>query len=259
MNNTGRLPGFAMIHVGMEMRLTQSVEPPDGVKDAPCEVVGMDLHPEEPRSHREQLFPSPGRAGAAEPGALSVVVLHRQPLCVYVKLEDTGTEFLPPAPCDDHSVCGADRTCANCKFYPGILAVKPLTNSKAWAIDIDLATEGGVRSLRICRTQLPLVCVKACTLHVLQGTTADPGLIFHWAFPRRLSRSLRWLAIYVALSRVRRLKNLRSIGLNQDIRSLMEAGPPDTLPEQFARLFRDKELQTTLDANAAMTALGWSG
>ena len=130
-----------------------------------------------------------------------------------------------------------------------------------WSIDIDLeghnTQDGSIRKTQIQRTQLPLVCVLACTLHALQGTTADPGLIFHWAFPRRLSRELRWLAIYVALSRVRRFKSLRSIGLNRDIRSLIEDGPPDTLPEQFARLFRDKELQTTLDASAAMTALGW--
>ena len=82
---------------------------------------------------------------------------------------------------------------------------------------------------------------------------------FHWAFPRRLSKELRWLAVYVALSRVRRLKSLRSIGLNRDIRSFIESGPPDSLPAQFDRLFKDKETKTLLDAKAAMTALGWSG
>ena len=34
MNTTGRLPGFAMFHIGMQVRLTQSVEPPEGVVDA---------------------------------------------------------------------------------------------------------------------------------------------------------------------------------------------------------------------------------
>ena len=50
MNATGRLPGFAMIHVGMQVRLTQSVEPPDGVVDAIGEICGVDFHPEEPQS-----------------------------------------------------------------------------------------------------------------------------------------------------------------------------------------------------------------
>ena len=47
MNDTGRLPGFAMFHVGMRARLTQSVEPPAAVVDAMCEVRGLDFH-----SHR---------------------------------------------------------------------------------------------------------------------------------------------------------------------------------------------------------------
>ena len=68
---------------------------------------------------------------------------------------------------------------------------------------------------------------------------------------------MRWLAIYVALSRVRRLKNLRSIGLNKDIRRVMEAGPPDSLPAQFDKLFHEEEAQTALDADAALAALGW--
>ena len=99
------------------------------------------------------------------------------------------------------------------------------------------------------------MCVKASTLHVLQGITAGPGLIFH-GFPRRLARPMRWLAIYVALSRVRRLKNLRSIGLNKEIRRIMEAGPPDSLPVQFQRSFHDTEVQTAFDADAGMADWG---
>ena len=68
---------------------------------------------------------------------------------------------------------------------------------------------------------------------------------------------MRWLAIYVALSRERRLKNLRSIGLNKDIRRVTEAGPPDSLPAQFHKHFHEKEAQTALDADAALAALGW--
>ena len=45
MNNTGRLPGFAMFHVGMRVRLTQPVEPPEAVVDASGSVRGLDFHP----------------------------------------------------------------------------------------------------------------------------------------------------------------------------------------------------------------------
>jgi hypothetical protein len=116
----------------------------------------------------------------------------------------------------------------------------------------------GARQIKAIRKGLPLVCIKSSTLHVLQGSTADPGLIFHWAFPRLLQKPMRWLAICVALSRVRRLKNFRSNGLNKDIRKIMEQGPPDSLPAQFHELFNEKDAQTVLDADAAMAALGWA-
>ena len=122
-------------------------------------------------------------------------------------------------------MCGADRTCAAGSFYPGVLAVKPCTNIKPWKMEVTVPNEDRCREVKVVRRGLPVVCVKASTLHVLQGTTADPGLLFHWVFPRRLKGPMRWLAIYVALSRVRRLKNLRSIGLNKEIRRIMEAGP----------------------------------
>ena len=58
---------------------------------------------------------------------------------------------------------------------------------------------------------MPLVTVRTSTLHVLQGTTTDPGLIFHWRFPRRLQTDMRWLECYVALSRVRSLDRFSTI------------------------------------------------
>ena len=78
MNTTGRFPGFAMFHTGMQVRLTQSVEPPEGVVDATGKAIGIELHPLEPESNRRSAFPS---HGAAEPVAF-VVVLSHQPLCV---------------------------------------------------------------------------------------------------------------------------------------------------------------------------------
>ena len=71
-------------------------------------------------------------------------------------------------------------------------------------------------------------------------------------------KTMRWLAIYVALSRVRRLKNLRLTGLNKDIWKIMEEGPPDSLPAQFRKLFNEKEAQTASDADVATAALGWA-
>jgi hypothetical protein len=94
-------------------------------------------------------------------------------------------------------------------------------------------------------------------LHVLQGCTCDPGLIFHWKFPTRLSESMQWLASYVALSRVRKLANLRSIGLTTKIKRVIERGPPDSLPAQFAQYFAEKEEMTQVEAKRAIEILGW--
>ena len=45
MNNTGRLPSIALIHIGMEIRLTNTVEPPEAVTDSTGIVIGIDLDP----------------------------------------------------------------------------------------------------------------------------------------------------------------------------------------------------------------------
>ena len=130
----------------------------------------------------------------------------------------------------------------------------PFRNTRAWPVE---AKAIGA-TVRVKRTQITLVCVAASTLHVLQGCMCDPGLIFHWKFPRRLDTDLRWLSTYVALSRVRGLQSLKSVGLSAQIRAIIEQGPPDTIPEAFARYFEDKEVETQLEADKAMAALGWS-
>ncbi len=56
---------------------------------------------------------------------------------------------------------------------------------------------------------------------ILQGATADPGLIFHWLFPAMISKEMRWLTVYMALSRVRSLEQFRPIGLKDTVKSLM--------------------------------------
>ena len=154
---TGRLPGFAMFHVGMEVRLTQSVEPPDGVVDAIGNVVGVDFHAHEPLSHGRHFSRQVNDSGAEELVVLSIVVLHRLPQCVYVKLHDCQTEFLLPMPCDEHSVLGADRACLRCKFFPGVLAVKPFTNRRSWTLCASCTTDNNDREVKVRRTQLPVV------------------------------------------------------------------------------------------------------
>lgn len=95
------------------------------------------------------------------------------------------------------------------------------------------------------------------TIHTLQGTTAEPGIIFHWKFPRFFSAELRWLATYVALSRPPSLKQLISVDLPDDIEELIQGGPPEGILSRFDDMFREKELDTHEKAIALMRRLGW--
>ena len=68
MNNTGRLPSIGMVHLGMTIRLTNTVEAPEAVTDSTGEVVGIDLDPDEPSDATERTSPIEG-----------IRILHRLP------------------------------------------------------------------------------------------------------------------------------------------------------------------------------------
>ena len=254
MNETGRLPSFWMGHMKMKVRLCQTVEPGIAVTDSTGELVGIDFDEREPTRHTE----------AVERCGQSVVILRYMPKCIHVKLdrEDgvsvSNIDLIPPTPCQLHEGHEPDPACADCKFFRDVVAVAPVQNKQAWSIDVRLKGFAELVKVRVKRRQLPTVCLSASTLHVLQGTTCDPGLIFHWKFPKRLRRDLLWLATYVVLSRVRRFKNLRSIGLTTRVREIIEQGPPDTLPAQFEKYFADKEVETLVVAKESIRRLGWS-
>ena len=84
MNNTGRLPSIALIHLGMIIRLTNTVETPEAVTDSTGEIVGIDLDPDEPRADAEHTSANEG-----------IRILRKLPT-VTVKLHGVQTEFLPP-------------------------------------------------------------------------------------------------------------------------------------------------------------------
>ena len=113
----------------------------------------------------------------------------------------------------------------------------PFTNIGSW--ELEVFTCGVSYTCGIKRMALSVATLKASTLHVLEGTTAEPGLIFHWNFARRLKTHMHWLASYVASSRVKELVCFRSIGLADPLRKIIESGPPDCLPEQFQTFFEE--------------------
>ena len=96
---------------------------------------------------------------------------------------------------------------------------------------------------------------KQCTLHGIQGKTADPGFIAHWSYPVGLTKEQRWLAYYVSLSRPRAFANMLSHGLPE--REIIESGPPEGITKAFDEFFKEKITATKRACVDARAAMGW--
>ena len=144
---------------------------------------------------------------------------------------------------------------------PGIVAVE-VVKCQPFTIEVELADQrcSRTRSLKVraVREQVPLTIATASTLYTLQGTTAKPGLIYHFRTPRRISAVMKWISTYMALSRVESLSSLRSIGLTTDIKDLINNGPPTGFLTRFLMIFGERTTQTTNEIEETMTELGWS-
>ena len=173
------------------------------------------------------------------------------PPILNVKLDGVEHEFLPPTPCGSHRETGYNDKCADCISYPGVVQVRYLQATWHFSESAD-----GYNS-SVQRLQLPVMPEKACPLYGLQGTTADPGLIAHWALPSRASHDVKWLIVYVMLSRVRGLECLASFGLSDKIREIIETGPPAELIGTFDKLFSEKAAASRIAAREARRQLGW--
>ena len=51
---------------------------------------------------------------------------------------------------------------------------------------------------------------------------------------------MKWLIVYVRLSRPRSLATLKSVGLTDKVREIIEQGPPEELVATFHKLFDEK-------------------
>ena len=131
----------------------------------------------------------------------------------------------------------------------GVLAIKPVARS--WKFTPATSKSG----VQVSRTQVPLLPRKQCTLHGVQGKTADPGFIVHWTFPPSLSKESKWLAYYVSLSRPRSFSNLLSHGLPE--REIIEGGPPEDIVDAFNALFTEKIASTKIACADARKKLKW--
>ena len=65
------------------------------------------------------------------------------------------------------------------------------------------------------------MAAQAVPLYSMQGTSAHPGLLAYRFFPQRCSDTIRWLIVYVMLSRLRPLAVLKSVNSTKQIRDII--------------------------------------
>ena len=80
--------------------------------------------------------------------------------------------------------------------------------------------------------------------------------------PNRANDDMKWLIIYVMLSRVRSLDCLKTTGMSTEkaaarFRKFIEGGPNKIITEVFEKHFRETVNRTKKVAKEARATLGW--
>ena len=94
------------------------------------------------------------------------------------------------------------------------------------------------------RWQFPLIHAKLRTAYAAQGLTLHGGVVVDLRRSGGLSDDDWWLAIYVMLSRARKLRNLILVGFTEQVEQLLCRGPPTRLISVTENL--EKRAQITL-------------
>ena len=108
-------------------------------------------------------------------------------------------------------------------------------------IDLKLGEE--TEKIEVIRWQFPLLHGMLRTAYSAQGLTLDGGVLVDLRRAGGLEDADWWLAIYVMLTRARKLKNLILLGFTEQVEELLRRGPPTYL----------RELTDKLETKAAST------
>ena len=108
---------------------------------------------------------------------------------------------------------------------------------------IDLKPGEETEKIGVIRWQFPLLHGMLRTAYSAQGLTLDGGVLVDLRRAGGLEDADWWLAIYVMLTRARKLKNLILLGFTEQVEELLRRGPPTYL----------RELTDKLEAKAAST------
>ena len=226
-HRTGKLQGMLLVHENMVVRLADVLAPHLGlVKDKLAVVVKVDLHHEDQKrlDRREpgfcHFFPDYMAKG------IGVKLLKGKNSPMEDALLQTWEEKFQNVA--DHT------TDAKTLFFVELVHAE-------FKIDLKLGEE--TEKIEVIRWQFPLLQGMLRTAYSAQGLTLDGGVLVDLRRGGGLEDADWWLAIYVMLTRARKLKNLILLGFTEQVEEPLRRGPPTYL----------RELTDKLETKAAST------
>ena len=226
-HRTGKLQGMLLVHENMVVRLADVLAPQLGlVKDKLAVVVKVDLH------HEDQK-----RLDRREPGFCHFFPDYMAK-GIWVKLLKGKNSPMEDALLETwkekfHNLA-EHTTDAKTLFFVELVHAE-------FKIDLKLGEE--TEKIEVIRWQFPLLHGMLRTAYSAQGLTLDGGVLVDLRRAGGLEDADWWLAIYVMLTRARKLKNLILLGFTEQVEELLRRGPPIYL----------RELTDKLETKAAST------
>ena len=222
-----KLQGMLLVHENMIVRLSDVLAPHLGlVKDKMAMVVKVDLHHEnqERLRHREAGFCHFVPEYMAK--GIWVKLLKGKSSPMEEALLETWEGQFENA--SDHT------DDAKTLFFVELMHAD-------FKIDLKIGEEN--EKIEVIRWQFPLLHGMLRTAYSAQGLTLDGGVLVDLRRAGGLEDDDWWLAIYVMLTRARKLENLILLGMTDQVEDLLRRGPPAYL----------RELTDKLEAKGAAT------
>ena len=226
-HRTGKLQGILLVHENMVVRLADVLAPHLGlVKNKLAVVMKVDLH------HEDQK-----RLDRREPGFCHFFPDYMAK-GIWVKLlkgKNSPMEDALLQTWEEKFQNVADHTTdTKTLFFVELVYTE-------FKIDLKLGEE--TEKIEVIRWQFPLLYGMLRIAYSAQGLTLDGGVLVALRRGSGLEDTDWWLAIYVMLTRARKLKNLILLGFTEQVEELLRRGPPAYL----------RELTDKLETKAAST------
>ena len=232
-HNTGKLPGILLVHIDMVVRLSDVVAPGLGlIKDKLGKVLDVVLH------ERDQMRLNDMPAG------YRLFVPEYMAKGIWVQLQNYKRSPLSAHIIHDADLQGSDEETAEQK------ADKLMAHSVVFIelhnanFKCDININGTHETVEVLRWQFPLVHGMLRTAYAAQGLTLHGGVVVDLRRAGGLGDDDWWLAIYVMLSRARKLTNLILVGFTEQVEDLLRRGPPTRLI--FVTEMLERRAQITL-------------